>query len=114
MQSEFTVTIRLEQGATVVGLSGELDLASYPQLEHEIDRLLESAPEFVVLDLAELEFMDVAGMRSILRLDERLRAEGKRLAVAATPPPTRRLLALTGQEQALRLFESTSEALAEG
>lgn len=114
MQREFTVTGRVEHGATVLALTGELDLASYPKLEDEIDRLLESAPKLVVLDLAELQFMDVAGLRALLHFDQRLRGEGKRLAVAAIPPATRRLLALTGQEQALRLFESVAEALASG
>lgn len=114
MQSEFTVTSRLEQGATVLAVRGELDLATYPTLEHEIDRVLASAPELVVLDLAELQFMDVAGLRALLRLDQRLRREGRRLAVAAIPAASGRLLTLTGQEQALRLFESTDEALASG
>lgn len=114
MSSDFRVTIRAEGRATVVALRGELDLASLTELEHVIDNVLRSSAELVVLDVAELEFLDVAGLRSILRTDHRLRARGQRLALAAPGPGIRRLLALTGQEDALRVFGSTADALERG
>ena len=115
LESEFRVTIR-PADPTVLVLSGELDLASYPRLEHAIDRVLESTPtsELVVLDLSGLEFMDIAGLRSVLRSDQRLRGVGKRFVVASPAPGVRRLLALTDQERALRVFGSLDEAVERG
>ena len=112
MESQLEVSIRTEPAATVLAFSGELDLASFPVLEEAIDSIGDSAPELVVLDLGELEFMDVAGMRAVLRADERLRERGKRLAVARPGYGTRRLLTLTGQDSVLSVFDSTAEALA--
>jgi anti-anti-sigma factor len=109
--SNFRVTIRLERTAIVMVLGGELDLAAFPQLEHAIDRALESDPEVMVLDLEALEFMDIAGLRSVIRSEQRLRGLGKRLVIAAPGAGVRRLLALTHQEDALRLAASTAEAL---
>jgi anti-anti-sigma factor len=105
------VRIWNERGTAVLAVRGELDLASYRSLEEALGRALESCPKSVVLDLAELEFMDVAGLRSVLRAQESLTAAGKRLVLAAPAPGVRRLLALTGQEDALRTTGSVSEAL---
>jgi anti-anti-sigma factor len=109
--SHLEVSIRTEPAATVLGVSGELDLASFPVLEQAIASVSDSAPELVVLDLAELEFMDVAGLRAVLRSNERLREAGKRLAVASPGHGVRRLLALTQQDEVLSVFGSTAEAL---
>jgi len=109
--SNFRVTIRLERTVVVMVLDGELDLASFPQLEHAIDQALESDPQLVVLDLAALEFMDVAGLRSVLRSDQRLRGLGKALVIAAPGGATRRLLELTHQREALHVAASTADAI---
>ena len=111
METEFRVTIRREGRAAVLALAGELDLASLPRLEDAIDSALESGAEILVLDLAALAFMDVAGLRSVLRGEQRVRAARKRLVLAAPPPGVRRLFALTGQEETLSSFGSVSEAL---
>ncbi len=109
--SDLKVSSRTERGATVLAVSGELDLASVDTLEHAIDTIRATDSKLVVLDLGELEFMDVAGLRAVLRSDQRLRERGQRLAVAAPAPGVRRLLALTGQDDALSVFESTAMAL---
>lgn len=115
MESEFRVTIHPKTQATVLALSGELDLASFPRLEHAIDRVLEAAdvPELVVLDLSELQFMDVAGLRSVLRSDQRIRGAGARLLVASARPGVVRLLSLTRQDQALQLVDSVPDGFSD-
>lgn len=111
MGSNFSVTIRLERSAIVMVLAGELDLATFPQLEHAIDRALESDPEIVVLDLEALEFMDIAGLRSVIRSDQRLSGLGKRFVIAAPRGGITRLIELTHQQDALHVAASTAEAL---
>ena len=114
MENQFTVSIRRQGRAIVLALGGELDLASYPELERAIDRALEPPPELVVLELRELAFMDVAGLRSLVRSEERLRGLGGRLGLAALRPPIMRLLELTGQQQRLSVFATVDDALAAG
>lgn len=111
MPVQLSVSVRTERGATVVRVSGELDLASHGKLEDALARALDSAPELVVVDLAEVEFMDVVGMRAILRSRERAGSAGKQLVLAAPTPGVRRLLSLTGQQQAFRTFASVPEAI---
>ena len=111
MPVQLSVSIRGERGATVMRLRGELDLASHREFEVALAGALRSPPERVVIDLTELEFMDVAGMRAMLRSQERAEAAGKQLVLAAAVPGVRRLLWLTGQDQAFRTFDSVPEAI---
>jgi anti-anti-sigma factor len=111
MGSSLDVSIRTERGAMVLAVGGELDLASFATLEQAIDSVSDANPELVVLDLGELEFMDVTGLRAVLRSDQRLRERGKRLALAGPTAGVRRLLTLTGHDGVLSVFESTATAL---
>ena len=112
MQTEFKVTSRREREATVLVLSGELDLASHAALEHDIATALRSAPAAVVLDLGALVFVDVAGLRSMLALAGRARGVGTRLMLANPTAALTRLVSLTRQERSVAVFGSVAEALA--
>ncbi len=111
MGGDFRITVRKEGDAAVLALAGELDLASHPRLEHAVDRALESGAPVVVAELEQLEFMDVAGLRALIRSAQRARGIEKRLVVAAPPAPVIRLLSLTDQAGALEIVASASDVL---
>ena len=87
-------------GERVIRLRGELDIESAPDLERV---LLRSRPagQRVVLDLAELKFMDSTGLRVLLRA--RVAAEEGRweINLRNVPPTIRRLFDMTGVHAAL-------------
>lgn len=62
----------------VLALAGELDLASADHLREAFQRVSRPAPEHVLLDLAQLEFMDASGLHVIY---EAARGLGERLSV---------------------------------
>jgi len=66
----------------VVRLDGELDLASAPLLESEMERPEVGAAARVVLDLRELQFIDSTGLRTIFTAQARSRD-----AVGNSAPP---------------------------
>jgi anti-sigma B factor antagonist len=53
------VVVRDRPDATILTVSGELDVASSPQLRAALDRVDPSPARRVVLDLSELSFIDV-------------------------------------------------------
>jgi anti-sigma B factor antagonist len=80
------------QGAAVVVLEGELDLAAAPLLRARVDEL--EAPA-LVLDFRRATFIDSAVLKELLRARAELAARDVRLVLAGVPPPIRRLLDLT-------------------
>jgi anti-anti-sigma factor len=78
-----------------VRLRGELDLASAPTVS-ECLRRLSARREQVLLDLDELAFIDMSGLRAVLTAAEDASRDGWAFAVTRGSAPVRRLIALVG------------------
>lgn len=114
MQSNFEVDVRDADQAVVIGLRGELDLASSPALEQELERGAAAQAEVVIVDLRELEFMDSTGLSVLVRAHQRATENGQRFGVVRGPQQVQRLLSLTGVADRLNLADSPDELLAGG
>jgi anti-anti-sigma factor len=112
VQSNFGVEVREGELAVVVGVSGELDLASSPELESELERSTSSDAELLIIDLRELEFMDSTGLSVLVRAHQKATQSGKRFAVVKGSQQVQRLLSLTGVAERLTVVNTPEELLA--
>ncbi len=101
--------LRIELGPGVetclVKLAGDLDLASVPTLESEVDRLLAEDLRRIVLDLGGLEFIDSAGIQCLLVLSRRSNQAGDALRMLEPDGEVDRMLLLTGVREVLPLIK---------
>jgi anti-anti-sigma factor len=74
-------------------VSGELDLSTVPAFESEIQRLISVELKSVVLDLADLEFIDSVGLHALVRV---ARANGDRLRMIAPGGHVDEILRVSG------------------
>lgn len=82
--------------ATIM-LSGELDPATAPQLDQEIERILGTGSvQQLVLDLSGLTFLDSSGLRVFVTARAALTGQGGELRLRAPSANTQRLLDVTG------------------
>lgn len=89
----------LEDGTFVVEASGEVDLAVVDQLlEIAIGGL--SGARAVCLDLRGVSFIDSTGIGALVLIRNEASAASKSMRLTNVPPAVRRLLALTGLEDA--------------
>jgi anti-anti-sigma factor len=65
-------------------LEGELDVASAPELTHELCQA-QSGALLVVLDLRDLAFMDSAGVHVVVDATATARRHGRRLVLVRAP-----------------------------
>ena len=79
--AEFHVVVSENAGGTVVVPVGDLDLDTARALEAVL--ATQSGP--VVLDLRELSFIDLAGLRSLMDADARSRQDGMNLRFIPGP-----------------------------
>ena len=82
-----------DAGRIRVCVRGELDLASGPRLSEALRRLHERGDR-VLLDLDELSFIDMSGLRVVLAAAERASRDGEEFAVTRGSSQVRRLIAL--------------------
>jgi anti-anti-sigma factor len=84
-----------------VAASGELDLSSSEALERELSAAGATDAKSIVLDLSGLTFIDLSGLRVILRMDACLRDRPGRFLVSRGPPNVHRVLELTSAARQL-------------
>lgn len=111
MESNFDVQVVNATQAVVIGVRGELDLASSPALEEELERGAAASAELVIVDLRNLEFMDSTGLSVLVRAHQRATENGQRFGVVRGPQQVQRLLSLTGVADRLNLADSPDELL---
>jgi anti-sigma B factor antagonist len=87
-------------------LSGELDMSSATSLELELQTAEARRPPMIVLDLTQLHFMGVSGLRAILDAARRARREGRQLVVTNPVPHILRLFELTAIDQSVELLRA--------
>lgn len=102
-------------GVVVLALSGELDAGTTPKLAQATEQVLaaDPRPEVLVLDLSELAFLSVAGVRQVLATHDRTGADRLRV-VTGERPIVRDFLRATGFEAVLDCYRTRSGALAAG
>ncbi|HEY2299831.1 MAG TPA: anti-sigma factor antagonist [Jatrophihabitans sp.] len=102
----FSVSVTRDGDATILNLSGELDIASVPELREvataELDR-----PECrrIVLDLADLNFLDSTGLGCWVEIRSQAAAQGKALMIRSVPLTVQRILQIGG------LFEMFTDGI---
>jgi len=111
VQSHFRLEVRSQGKATIIAVSGELDLASSPALQEELDRASDS--DMLIIDLRELDFMDSTGLSVLVRAHQRAEEQGRRLAMVKGPQQVQRLLSLTGVADRLTVVDRPEELLPE-
>ncbi len=82
-----------DAGRVRVRLRGELDLASGPSLGEAL-RSLRERHESVLLDLDELSFIDMSGLRVVLTAAENASHDGGAFAVTPGSSQVHRLMAV--------------------
>lgn len=95
------IELHPDRERVLVLVDGELDLAAAAAVGHELETLREAGWSQLVLDLSEVGFMDLAGVRLLLGAFERADAAGDLFLIAAASPQVRRILELTGNAHVL-------------
>ncbi|MBA3302721.1 MAG: STAS domain-containing protein [Acidimicrobiia bacterium] len=83
-------------GPTVLGLSGELDMGTAPDLLAVAHDVLGRGGSDIVLDLSELAFIDSTGLSTLLMLSRKVTGLGGTLALRSPSTRVEEVLRVTG------------------
>ncbi|GAC1587501.1 MAG: anti-sigma factor antagonist BldG [Acidimicrobiales bacterium] len=87
----------------VITLSGELDLATAPDLWAAIDPALQAGHTKILLDLTDLAFVDSTGLGVFVRAGKELRAAGGGLVLRSPGERVAKLLEITRLEEVFEI-----------
>jgi anti-sigma B factor antagonist len=80
----------------VIGLFGELDLATADSVEQELRAVEATDASSIVVDLSGLTFMDSTGLRLVWQAEARSRADANRLTLLRGPRAVQRVFEISG------------------
>jgi anti-sigma B factor antagonist len=99
--------------ATVVVVTGDIDLGTAPHFEDELARAVERhRASGLVIDLSDVTFIDSTGLNSLVRAFERQRLLGSSLALVTDDGRVTMMLEVTRLDRVLRRYATREEALA--
>ncbi|MDP9189114.1 MAG: STAS domain-containing protein [Actinomycetota bacterium] len=109
-KAAFELSAEVVDGATVVHVTGEIDLATSERLSDELSLAAANGGP-VVVDLTECGFIDSSGIRALLVGTRAAEEHDGRLLLAGASPHVRRVLELTGLGEAVPMHPGVDEAL---
>jgi anti-sigma B factor antagonist len=90
------VTVEHADGCATVSPHGEIDIATAPQLQDAIVEALGSGASALVIDLADVQFLDSSAIQIFSKAAKQLWDAGHTFALASPTPEARRVLDLVG------------------
>jgi stage II sporulation protein AA (anti-sigma F factor antagonist) len=100
-------------GIVVARIAGDLDLSNLHSVHSALLETLPNEAFGLVVDLAEVHFLDSSGVDTLFRLQNSLGVRQQRFAVAIPPgAPIRRALELSGAQGEIAICGSVDEAVA--
>jgi anti-sigma B factor antagonist len=93
----------------ILTVSGEVDLATSPELDTAIIAAIESGTTSVVIALTDVSFMDSSGLGVIVRGLKRCREADKDLDLVITNDRVLKVFGITGLDQVIPIHASIQD-----
>ena len=94
--------------ATLVTISGEVDIATVAELRKHLRAI---PGRHTVLEMSGVELLSAAGLTALLELQDRLARVSARVVLAAGPACVRRVLTVSGLDVELALAPTVEDAV---
>jgi len=95
----------------ILRLDGALDAYSFPRLEHAFDQLREKQRNRIVLDCANLDYINSASLGALIGVARRVREQGGDLKLAALTPKIFSIVELLGFDKLLQIYSDPQLAV---
>ena len=99
-----------ENGNQRVEVGGRLDTHTYGELDDRLTLVLAAKVQSLLLDLAQLDYISSAGVRSIFRARKLLAARGGTLVIANAQPQVQKVFDIVKAVPLSEIFRSVEEA----
>lgn len=102
--------VREVHAAFVLSVKGEIDLATAPEFHRELERVTQNGRD-VVVDLSQVGFMDLRGVRILEKFHNGMSKKHRRLVLCASSYPVHRIIELTELDKNISRYPSIEAAL---
>ena len=105
------ISQRYEKDVTVYVLEGRVDSEGAIQLDDALRAAVEAGETKIVLDMAEVQYMNSAALRTLADIITKTRDKGGDMKLAGLQPKVRRVLQIVGFDRFSSVHETLQAAL---
>ncbi len=105
------VRVTEKSGIVLMQLTGRVDTSTAPDLEKEINRLIDEGKRKLLVDMAGVVYISSGGLRVLLATAKKLRGPEDRLGLCCLSPEVNKILRLAGFTTIFPIFSSEGDAI---
>ena len=105
------LSVEKQNDVAIVAAGGRLDAGGAPEFEARCKALLQEGAKRLLLDLAKVDYVSSAGLRSLLVLAKAVQSAGGALALCRLAPAVRDVMTISGFDNILPLAADRAAAL---
>lgn len=110
MDQDFRIDERMAGTLPVIAVSGEIDVATAPQLRECLHRVIAEGGKTIVLDLLGVTFLDSTALGVLVGALKRCRELGGDLHVVVADPRIMKIFEITGLTNVFTITDSLQAA----
>lgn len=110
MDADLDVRVHRTENVPVVSLSGDVDSYTCDKLRETIIELLSQGDSRVVISMGRVNYIDSAGLGTLVGGLRRVHERDGGLAISNASPQIRRVLSITGLSKVFDVYETDVEA----
>jgi len=105
------ISTRELKRANVVTVRGRVDSATTPELEKTFQALLDGHRNYLVVELADVEYMSSAGLRALVSVLKAAKKGGGDVVIARPSTRVREVIELAGLSSIFTTYDDVVEAV---
>ncbi len=107
------IKVRKEETALIISVAGRMDAVSAPEFERTCNEWIEENEHTLVIDFNDLDYLSSAGLRSLLVIGKKLKAENGSISLAALKDIIKDVFMISGFDSLFPIYETVEAALAQ-
>ncbi len=94
-----------------MGVCGRIDSSNADRFQRIVESGIDSEDQALILDFERVFFISSAGLRISLIISRKFNESGKKFGVCTLSDPIRNVLAISGFDQIIPIYESQAAAI---
>ncbi len=99
------------KGIKVLAIDGRLDSIGAPQLEEQLNTLIQTGQEKVLIDMTAMDYVSSAGLRVLLSGVKKIKKESGEFALCGLNESAQDVFEVSGFSEIFTIYESNQTAL---
>ncbi len=108
---EININWERKEGILIAALVGRVDAGNAETIQNQLESGIDAGDNALILDCEQLSFISSAGLRVGLIIAKKFNKPGKEFGMCALSGPVREVVAISGFNQLISIYDSREEAI---